>query len=366
MVDGELSPGSTTEERPAFAEPFPEWRPALQTWKWAWGLHWIGFGMLFTALALYSLLSLIQIAKIKSKKKRGHLAMAITSLLLILGATRALFLFINPYESKQCNLFPRCPVMLSRILFGIALPCITASFSLVHLAFLQVTKLKLYPEKLQSTKFLSCLISLHFGLAIITEVMLSVFADMKTLSIVCQSFFIVFNLTLSVSFMYSGTKIVTYVTRNHTHVSRLGQKSMRSRNCSDANKRQYSSSQCYRPNVSKLVKITYITVLLGFASCALQLYSIFHVHKMYKEEKMAPPEPWPWLIFQSLYRLVELATGCTLAYVSSRQASRKIHLLMRYFVCCRQERDRSGSQETGYSSDARGSQNTDDKRESAA
>lgn len=356
MAEGEPNPAtliSPTGDSPIDAEPIPEWGPALQTWQWAWGLHWIGFGTMFALFAMNSLISLTEIIRIKRKTKRGHLAMVIASLLIILGLTRALFLFINPYESEQCNLFPACPVMLSRILFGIALPCVTASFSLVHLAFLQVMKLKLYPEKLQSTKFLSCVIAFHFGLALFTEVMISLFADMKTLSIVCQSFFIVFNFTLSVSFIYSGTKIVTYVTRNHSHVTRIGETSMSARG--DGKNAGKLNTLRYRPNVSKLVKITYVTVFLGFASCGLQLYSIFGVHNMYKGEDLSPPKPWPWLIFQSLYRAVELAAGCTLAYVSPRQVSHRRHPLMRCFNCCRRVRKRPGSDKSNFSNDARSS-----------
>lgn len=375
MAEGEPNPvtlKSPTGDSPVAAEPIPEWGPALQSWQWAWEFHWIGFGTLFTVFTLYSTISLIDIIKVKSKTKRGHLAIVITTLLVILGISRALYLFINPYESEQCNFLPSCPVMLSRILFAIALPCTTASFSLVHLAFLQVMKLKLYPEKLQSTKFLSCIISFHFGLTLLTEVMLSLFADMKTLSIFCQSFFIVFYFTISVSFIYSGTKIVTYVTRNHTYVTRVGERSMCTQSCNglsnDAKNAGKSSTRSYRPNVSKLVKITYITVSLGFASCALQLYSMFGVHHMYKNEEMSPPKPWPWLIFQSLYRAVEFAAGCTLAYVGPRQISRKSYPLMRCFVCCRHVRERSGTEKPDSSNDAQSSEKhlTSYVRDSAA
>ena len=351
---------SLTGDGSVAAEPIPEWGPALQAWQWVWEVHWIGFGTLFTGFALYCLIPLIEIIKIKSKTKRGHLALVITTLLVILGISRALYLFINPYESEQCNLLPSCPVMLSRILFAIAFPCTTASFSLVHFAFLQVMKLKLYPEKLQSTKFLSSVIAFHFGLALLTEVIISLFADMKTLSIFCQSFFIVFYFTLSVSFIYSGTKIVTYVRRNHTCVTSVGKKTVCAQSSegrsNDTKNPGKSSTRCYRPNVSKLVKITYFTVFLGFASCALQLYSIFGVHHMYKAEEMSPPEPWPWLIFQSLYRAVEFAAACTLAYVGPRQISRKSHPLMRCFVCCRHVGERFESQKSDFSNEPRSSE----------
>lgn len=318
------------------AEPIPDWKPALQTWQWAWELHWIGFGALFTTLAVYCLISMIVTSN--TKTKRGRLAVVITSLLFIFGVTRGLFLFINPYESEQCKILSSCPVLLSRILFGIALPCMTASFSLVHLTFLQVMKLKLYPKVLQSTKFLSCVIAVHFGLAISTEVILTMYADVMTLAIVCQSFFVIFSFLLSSSFIYSGTKIVAYVRKTRTQVSRLGRRNYsEQKNADKTSERRSRGLRRFQPNVSKLVKITYITVFLGFASCALQIYSILYFYKMRESNQTSLPKPWPWLIFQTLYRAVEFAAGCTLAYVSPRQASSMRYPLKRYLNCCQQK-----------------------------
>ena len=298
------------------SEPVPVWGKARETWGWAWELHWAGFGAMFFLLSLYALLHVSRMVGTGWKPRR-LLALFVNCLLVLLGLTRALFLFINPYESDECHVLVACPIILTRILFGIGLPCLTASFSLIHLAFLQVTKLKLYPAKLQSGKFLASVILFHFTLAIVTEVVISLHADGKALSIACQSFFIFFSFLLSASYIYSGRKILSCIERSTSQMQRMGKLSVGSR------KREPSreTARTYRPNVSKLVKITYTSVFLGFSSCALQLYSIFHVYNMYSGQYQAP-EPWPWLIFQSLSRVVEFAAGCTMAYVSPRQVSK--------------------------------------------
>lgn len=291
------------------AEPLPDWDEAKETWKWVWDLHWGGLGSLFALLALYALWSLFDLAG-KKHRRKPLLAITISSLLLIFGLTRALFLFINPYESEQCFLpFTDCPVMLSRVLFSIALPCITASFFLLHLTFLQLSKLKLYPEKLQSVKFVTCVVAFHFTLASVTVVVTSLSSDWIGFTIVCETFFILLSLVLSTSFIYSGRIILKSVKESRFSVRRfMDQKTAHA----------HSSN----PNVTKLVKITYITVFLGFASVGLQLYSIFVVHGMYSKDHSVTPEPWPWLIFESLCRLVELGLGCTMAYVNPRQVPR--------------------------------------------
>lgn len=289
-------------------EPLPHWDQARETWQWAWDLHWAGLGCMFALLALYALWSLIDLAASKHRRK-PLLALAISSLLLLFGSTRAAFFFINPYESEECFLpTGTCPVILTRTLFGIALPCITASFFLVHLAFLQLSKLKLYPGKLQSVKFVTCVIAFHFALTLITEVMISMYADWKAFSIVCETFFIILSFILSVSFIYSGRIILKSVHESRSSVRRFS-------GLNDNFKHHPP------PNVAKLVKITYVTVFLGITCVALKLYSIFVLHNMYSDDGASIPKPWPWLIFETSYRLIEFGLGCTMAYVNPRQAS---------------------------------------------
>jgi len=289
-------------------EPLPHWDQARETWQWAWDLHWAGLGCMFALLALYALWSLIDLAASKHRRK-PLLALAISSLLLLFGSTRAAFFFINPYESEECFLpTGTCPVILTRTLFGIALPCITASFFLVHLAFLQLSKLKLYPGKLQSVKFVTCVIAFHFALTLLTEVMISMYADWKAFSIVCETFFIILSFILSVSFIYSGRIILKSVHESRSSVRRFS-------GLNDNFKHHPP------PNVAKLVKITYVTVFLGITCVALKLYSIFVLHNMYSDDGASIPKPWPWLIFETSYRLIEVGLGCTMAYVNPRQAS---------------------------------------------
>lgn len=306
----EKSPNLTPNVEPTFEvafEPLPQWDQAKETWQWTWDLHWAGLGAMFALLALYALWSLIDLAG-KKYRRKPLLAITISSLLLMFASTRAAFFFINPYESEQCFLSTDCPVALTRALFGIALPCITSSFFLVHLVFLQLSKLKLYPEKLQSVKFVASVIVFHFSLATVTQVMIALYADWKVFTIICETFFILLSLILSISFIYSGRIILKSVHESRSSVRHFGDQ---------------NTIHTPAPNVAKLVKITYITVFLGLLSVVLQLYSILVVHNMYSTDSVVIPKPWPWLIFQSLFRLVELGLACTMAYVNPRQVSYK-------------------------------------------
>ena len=83
-------------------------------------------------------------------------------MLAILGTTRALFLFADPYSSGENG--------VRRLVYSIAFPSLTSSFCLIHLAFLDVTKIKLGSKKLQSARLVSGVIISHFALEIMAAV----------------------------------------------------------------------------------------------------------------------------------------------------------------------------------------------------
>ena len=294
---------STPSKPPVFptnphAEPGPDWSVAMSVWGLAWGMHWIGLGILFGLLAIHSFLALVLVNQ-KKGFCRKPLFMVINSLLLVLGATRAVYLLLDPYESRQNGV--KDPEWLSLLLFGIAYPCLTSSFCLIHLAFLEVTKLKVGPSRLQNAKFLSVVIVLHFIIVFTAETTSSIKPELNALLIVCQSFFILWGLILSGSFIYSGCKVVRSVENIQQQLNAI-----------EENERQRNKSAKQKSRTTKVAKITLATSFLGFAVCGLQFYSMIGVYSMYSD--IVQPSPWPWLAFQTCFRLVELAMAYTIAY----------------------------------------------------
>ena len=279
----------------ALAEPGPDWPVARTIWGLAWELHWIGFGALFGLLALHSFIALALVTKRKGFGRKP-LFIAINSLLFTLGATRAVYLLLDPYESRENGV--EDPKWLTLLLFGIAYPCLTSAFSLIHLAFLEVTKMRIASSKLQSLKFLSGVIVLHFIIVFTAETSSSIKPELDALLIVCQSFFILWGLLLSGSFIYSGCKLIHHAEKVQ---EQLGSIESRARLL---NKQKTSTT--------KVAKITLGTSFLGIAVCALQFYSMLGVYGMYST--VVHPSPWPWLAFQSCFRLVEISMAFTIAY----------------------------------------------------
>lgn len=269
------------------SEPVPDWKEARELWGIAWEFHWIGFGLAFSALAITSSIALVRANK-KKRFGRKPYVIAINSLLLILGVTRALYLLIDPYESKQNGI--KMPKWFAQFLFNVAFPCLTSSFGLIFLVFLRVAKLQLVSERLKNARYLVGIILFHFAIVLVADIAAAIdYSNVHILFIICQLFFIIWGLLLSATFIYSGLKVI-----------------YRAKNVEKQLETQRAA------NTSKVAKVTIGTSCLGVAISVLQLYSLVDVYRFYSD--FADPPPWSWWSFQTCSRLLEVAMACTIAY----------------------------------------------------
>ena len=140
-------------QRP-WVEPSPNWIKALKKLKWLWELHVYGFAMLFVAVAFYSAVCLIASHKTIFTRHRVHRAV-MNLALLVAGFLRSLILFWDPYASSSDT--TDLQLLFCIISWGISTACITSSFSIMLLIFLETTKTSLGPARLKN---LPCLLSI--------------------------------------------------------------------------------------------------------------------------------------------------------------------------------------------------------------
>ena len=302
MTNSTVNPSSNTTTIPTLPdgpapEPGPDWPVARLQWGPAWELHWIGLGIAFALIAVHALAAIVMADKSKAFTRRP-LFIAVNLLLIVLGLSRALYLWIDPYESAQHGF--ACEPWISKAVFGIAFPCLTAAFCLVHVAFLEVSKMTLGSKKLHSIPFVSSIIALHFIVVLISDTTVAFKANMTELLIVCQSFFIVWGFLNSFAFLYSGGRVIYSARQARSQLSQL--------NSTQGDR----SKEGRTTNVTKVAKITMVTTVFGFVISSVQIYSMVGVYGMYS--KILNPAPWPWYAFQTGFRLVELVMGWTLAY----------------------------------------------------
>ena len=222
----------------------------------------------------------------KKRFGRKPYVIAVNALLLVLGLTRAIYMFLDPYESHQ-----KLRIWQAQLLFNIWFPFLTSAFSLILYVFLSATKLQLVSKNLQNVRFFIAVITIYFSVVICATI-LSIFKpSVATIVFVfCHLFFIVWGLVLSVSFMYGGLNIILAMKKTSRSLHKQSQ-----------------------TVASKVAKVTLVTSIIGVACSGLHIYSHFIVYRFYRADKERP-EPWMWWAFQTCFRLIEIAMACNISY----------------------------------------------------
>ncbi|XP_028393649.1 proline-rich transmembrane protein 4-like [Dendronephthya gigantea] len=313
------------------AEPVPEWPAAKEEWNGAWEAHYIGFGVLFLLLAAWSIMALIRARNTPLLVTR-RFCYAINCLLISFGITRALALFLYPYEMvDNAN---GTPVVLQRLLFGIGYPCLIAGFTLIHYAFLEAAKVSFSKKRIQSLRFIIGVIAVHVTLVLVAEIVTSYVNNTSILVIICMLYFIVCSLAVSASVFYSGFHVIK---ESKTHRRTLKRISVRSNGIDKKASTKVSNKES---NTNKVARVTMVTACLGVACAALQIYAMAGVFEIRSKGAGDPPKPWPWWVYVTLFRLVELGLASTMAYTVSqpkKNGSSNIQSIMR---CCAAQHQR--------------------------
>lgn len=303
-------------------EPLPDWDTALEEWKSLWYVHYIGFGTLFVALAVFSCFCLIRLTFCrKANMSLKNYFVVVCALLLTMTLSRALYLLLDPYESHELL---HLPVLVPRVLFAIGYPCLTSAFSLLHFAFLEVSKLRLISRRLQNIKFLSSVITIHFLFVLIVYLIVTFFPKLARLLIICQSILISWWLVLCACFIYSGWKVnwEARITKKYLDGKQAAgprdteeNESLKSEAVEQLKRRKKESQEdASHKGTNKIARISGIVAGLALISVAVELYSLFGVYNLYtlSEEFV---KPWPWWGYQTCVRSIEVALCCVLAYV---------------------------------------------------
>ena len=312
--------------RPPNAEPVPEWPAAKDVWKGAWELHYIGFGLLFLMIAVWSILALIRARNTQLLVTR-RFCYAVNCLLIVFGITRALALFLYPYELVDNA--GGTPVVLERLLFGIGFPCLIAGFTLIHYAFLEAAKVTFAKRKIQKLRFILGVIAIHVTLVLTAEIITSYVENTSVLVIICMLYFVICALAVSASVFYSGFHVIK---ESKTHRRTLKRISVRSGAVSNGSKKGTTKYSNKESNTNKVARVTMVTACLGVACAAVQIYAMAEVFKV-RARGAEIPEPWPWWSYVTIFRLIELGLAGTMAYTVSqpKKGGTSLNEMMR---CC--------------------------------
>lgn len=313
-----VEPSRTTNPNP---EPLPDWNEALMAWKSLWEIHFIGFGLLFLGVALFSCICVVKIKHRAGGMTLGNYFLAVCLMLMVFSFSRTLFLMLDPYESHTVlNL----PVLLIRILFAIGYPCLTSALSLIHFAFLEVNKLRLVSRRLQNIKFLVTVIATHFVFVLVVYLLITLAPKLARLLILCQTILIVWWFVLALCFLYSGwqvnwqsqltAKFFKATTTKERTASTLSTSSLDSRVTAGQKMHVHADHNEPPKGAQKIARISGLASLLALLYVAAELYSLFSLYNLYDLEENSV-DHWSWWGYQTCNRMLDFLLCLVIVYV---------------------------------------------------
>ncbi|XP_078597124.1 uncharacterized protein LOC144873549 [Branchiostoma floridae x Branchiostoma japonicum] len=283
-----------------WAEPEPKWDEAKDTWRFWWFVHIYTFGGLFALLALYSLISMVRLTR-KHLLSMGYF-LALNFLMLLMGASRAVYMFVDAYNSLKL-LHPA----LSYFLFSVGFPCMTSAFCLLYLALLQTTKMQAMSPKVYQTCVMVSIIVLHFGLSVATDLIIGFLGTAKILMLVCQGVFAIWGIILAFSYFFIFRRLYRSARHRMKEIQRMNISKSKLQGINPIKKKQ-------KTRLGTAVKVTLVTAILGLLCSLLQVYAMVEVFGIFYKQ----PEPWPWWGFQTAFRLCEFLMCVTMSYVATQ------------------------------------------------
>ncbi|ELT90736.1 hypothetical protein CAPTEDRAFT_187422 [Capitella teleta] len=290
--------------RECYAEPAPEWDEAKDVWKTAWEIHVYGFGIAFVVVAVYALASIIRLSQYRNLLSQGYF-ISLNVMLLVLCSSRAVLLLVDGYNSER-TFHP----IVAYLIYSLGFPSLTSAFSILFLALLRTLKMQVISAKIQSPRTLILIISLHFSISILTDMIIGYYFDSRITSMVCQIASLIWGFFLMASYFYTFRRLYASAVRQHSDLSRFTVPCV---------KDSYDgpSVRKTKPRIvmNLALKITLITALLGFLNMGVHIYGMIDVINVFKQET---PEPWPWWAMHFTLRLTELAMAVLMMFVASQ------------------------------------------------
>ncbi|XP_072037274.1 uncharacterized protein [Amphiura filiformis] len=203
VVDKDLR-ADDADPIPAY-EPIPDFQNVTNLWKsLAWPCLVYGYGTAFSLLSLYTLYTtLALVLSQRYRQKNRSFILAINFQIILLGLSRALCFFVDPYNVS--NIYP--PLVYS-IIFNIGFPCLTSAFGLVNWVILEVSKIRMMSTtRIRSVRFLVTVIMMHYVVVMGVAVITNLVEHVQLLVTLCEGFFVVWGFILSFGFFVGAYKL---------------------------------------------------------------------------------------------------------------------------------------------------------------
>ena len=337
-----VSAESPEEEWSPFAEPVPEWDEALPRYGRWWDFHVYFTAVCFLALAAVARGCIVFYVGFAKQKRSQRIYFTILScLVLILGLSRGLFMTVDAYNSKG--------TFHPAVAYGLrsaSLPCFTASFYLIFVAWLKATRMQ-HAQAIQRPLTMAIVLGAQFVTSLAFDLAAGFSLKAAYLQLVCQACFVVLSVVLSILFCFLFARIYRATVVNRRRILRASQRayvvpqnkcpcctdheSSKSYQLSDtctqsqnthvkANKQVTSHGHIALPTGAKVIFAS--AVLLSL----LALQNLIGMLTIYARQAMTQnhPDPWPWWAYEMCLRANEIALIVAILYTVLKPISRHI------------------------------------------
>ena len=308
-------------------EPVPNFTIARMEWGAAWPIHYNLYGIMFSLMMLYCINSIYALLSVKINFQRRKIFIIVNVMLSYFSFVSSLSLLIDPYDSGEHIKTIKFRGLLF-VIFGLRVPCLTASFCLIQLSFLESVKLQLYSNRLQSFRLITVVVLIHFLIFLISDIALLVVRMPRVFLVICQGFTICLGVTIFLLSGYSGVRIIRHYNLNKLSISKSrigfedGQKegkgtvSIRLRNIKvrDKFKNTLNSISFKDKSIRKIAILSILMSILGLGYCCCFVFSIANVFMSMN----TMPDPWLWYILQTLFRFFEVGLIAIMSYIVRR------------------------------------------------
>lgn len=290
---GNLS-SSHNAEPEGNVEPMPEWNTAIVTWGFAWPVHQYGLGSAFAMIAVLSMLALVRLKLAKQSSNKRVVSIVLHGLLVVYGVSRCLFLCIDAYHHDKTM-----PIAVTNVLWGIAQPCLITSYTLLFVVLRNAIRLKQRFQTWFNTRNIALVVVPHFLFVFISELAVSFAPQLKVLTFICQLFYVLLSLMLSLFYCY----VAVLIWASMTKVSESGSTKLK----------DITNNSMFRIFVS-CTGVSFV----GLAITILQLW--FTAGPLSIFSSSAIISAWPWYISTTCMRILEIIMATILFFVARHQS----------------------------------------------
>lgn len=256
------------------------WDPVDTAWVVFFYLHVVIFAVLFLLIGIACVILLCKHRQ-TIRFAKAHTFATVNITLLILGFSRTLFYVLDPYGlSGVCNVLA-CTI-ISRLLFSLGFPSLTASYTLVFLTLWQSARIRLGKTFIGDLRKVIPFTLIHYIVALTVEIVTFIGPySVIFIVIACEIVFALWGMVVCVIFLTAGIRLLKSVqssARTTTSQCRgsmdsnAGQSTLKSSTLD--NKRDGRMRKHHKQAIFKVSLITYSAAVLGV------LYSINNVGRV--------------------------------------------------------------------------------------